>query len=265
MRAFYFGDPARPLFGALHEPASPPAQARVAVLCPPLWHEGVLAHRALRQLGVRLAGDGFWALRFDYSGTGDSAGDTQEGDVAQWLTDIATAVDEGKRLKSVDRVTLVGLRLGASLAALAAADRTDVERLVLWEPILDGKKYLDVERAEHRAERHGYRVWRMMAAAASDDDGSEMKGFPIGESMARSVSAVDLTRLARTAPRALVVERDPASGGERLKGHLAALGARADYATVAEPEVWRPLTGEATASPRKTFECIATWLGRSTP
>ena len=36
---------------------------------------------------------------------------------------------------------LLGLRLGATLAATAAESRPDVDRLVLWAPIVDGARY----------------------------------------------------------------------------------------------------------------------------
>ena len=107
---FYFGGAARSLFGVLHEPPRAPAQVgsapRVLVLCAPLWREGVRAHRVLRQLGLRLAKEGFAVLRFDYSGAGDSAGESVHGDVDVWLEDIAAAIDEVRRRRRVARVSI---------------------------------------------------------------------------------------------------------------------------------------------------------------
>lgn len=263
MEPFYFGEPGRRLFGVVHEPVTAPTKNSAVVLCAPLWQEAVRAQRVLRQLGVRLARAGSFTFRFDYYGTGDSEGDTEAGDVESWLTDIGAAVEEAKKAKGVARVTLLGLRFGASLAALAAAARTDVDRLVLWEPVVDGRKFLDQGMADHRAWRDTYHTWRMMPPSSTRDDGSELLGFPITLAMRGSISAVDLFRLPRTAARILVVERDPSTEGARLAAHLGVLGAQIDHEVIPEAEAWKRQSGEATASSRKTFECIATWLGRS--
>src|SRR3954471_14377974 len=128
MQAFTFGGAGRSLFGVLHEPGRAPGAGPV-VVCAPLWREGIRAHRVLRQLGVRLAKDGHAVLRFDYSGAGDSAGESEQGDVDVWLEDLAAAIDEVRGRQGAPRVTLLGLRFGATLAALAAARRGDVDRL----------------------------------------------------------------------------------------------------------------------------------------
>ncbi|HVZ73437.1 MAG TPA: alpha/beta hydrolase [Polyangia bacterium] len=262
METFFFGDPERPLFGAMHEPPRPSASPRVAVVCAPLWQEGVRAHRVLRQLGVRLVKEGFSTLRFDYEGAGDSAGATEDGEVARWLVDVGRAVDEAKRRKNVARVTLVGLRFGATLAALAAAARDDVERLVLWEPIVEGPRFLEEAGAEHRAWRDTYLSWRKLAPAAVDD-GVELLGFPITEAMRRSIASVDLTAAivpAGVSPRVLVVERE-ASAGPKLRARFGG-NARVDHEIVAEPEVWKFRPLESAPGGRKTLDVIATWAAR---
>ena len=68
-------------------------------------------HKAARQLAMMLAKAGYHLLRFDYSGTGDSAGAGEDVTIAQWLEDIATAADELKETSGVSRIPFVGLRL----------------------------------------------------------------------------------------------------------------------------------------------------------
>jgi pimeloyl-ACP methyl ester carboxylesterase len=82
-------------------------------------------------------------LRFDYSCTGDSAGDGREASIAEWISDIGWALDELKDNSMAERVTVVGLRWGATLGTLACLGRHDVEHLVLWDPVLSGRTYLD--------------------------------------------------------------------------------------------------------------------------
>ena len=60
-------------FGWLHGPAGgAPAGDVGVVICQGLMRDGLLAHCSLRMLGDELAAAGYWTLRFDYPGTGDS-------------------------------------------------------------------------------------------------------------------------------------------------------------------------------------------------
>ena len=261
---FYFGGAARSLFGVLHDP--PRAQAgaapRVLVLCAPLWREGVRAHRVLRQLGLRLAKEGTTVLRFDYSGAGDSAGDNEHGDVETWLGDVAAAIDEARRAKGVERVTLLGLRFGATLAALTAAARDDVERLVLWEPVAEGARYLEAGLADQRAWGDRYATWRRLPRADVADPGDEILGYRVTEPMRTSISSVDLSKLPRTAPQVLVIERAAPDTTAGLAAVLSARGARVHHEVLAEPEVWKQHRTEGTAGARQTQDFISGWLAR---
>ena len=69
----WFGPETRPLFGWVSRPAGGLARGG-AILCPPMGEEGRAAHRTFRRLAEELAAAGIVALRFDYDGTGDSAG-----------------------------------------------------------------------------------------------------------------------------------------------------------------------------------------------
>ena len=121
MTPFHFGSEQRRLFG-IYEPAlCKSGKKRAVLLCYPMGNEQIFAYRTFRQLAARLVGAGFHVLRFDYFGTGDSYGDTGEGDIASWCEDIETAIDELREMTAVAQVSLVGLRLGANLAVQVAA------------------------------------------------------------------------------------------------------------------------------------------------
>ena len=80
MNLLFFGSSARQLFGAYHTPPSTVAERGGAVLCPSWGSEYQASHRILRRLATRLSESGYHVLRFDYYGTGDSAGGRDEGD-----------------------------------------------------------------------------------------------------------------------------------------------------------------------------------------
>ncbi len=135
----------------------------VAVICPPLGHEYVHSHRSVRYLADTLARAGVPALRFDYHGTGDSPGtDLDPGRVTRWLADVRRAIDDARARSGRARVCLIGIRLGATLAALASAERA-VDQLVLWGPAVSGRRYVRemqaIAQASELAGRGGDAGW----------------------------------------------------------------------------------------------------------
>jgi pimeloyl-ACP methyl ester carboxylesterase len=105
--------------------------------------EDLCSRRFLTLLADRIAQSGSPVLQFDYPGCGDAAGDhTAPGQVAAWVAGIGAAADELKRQMGVRQVIVVGLRLGALLAALAVERREDVAGLVLLAPPASGKAYV---------------------------------------------------------------------------------------------------------------------------
>src|SRR3954467_14174163 len=71
--------------GWYHAPAGR-SRDLVVVLCPPIGYEGICGYPVLVQIARTLAAGGLPVLRFDYHGTGDSAGDdTQPSRVQAWL------------------------------------------------------------------------------------------------------------------------------------------------------------------------------------
>jgi pimeloyl-ACP methyl ester carboxylesterase len=100
------------------------------------------AHRAFRQLARQLARTGLDVLRFDYSGTGNSWGDGADGTLSQWVLDIVGASDELRATTGVRAVSLLGFRLGGTLALQTTAKVPGVDGLLLWDPVVDGERYL---------------------------------------------------------------------------------------------------------------------------
>ncbi|MDR0787121.1 MAG: alpha/beta hydrolase [Gemmatimonadota bacterium] len=140
MTAFFLGPAGRQLFGYYHTPQGSGSGA--VVLCPSWGPDYQYSHRALRVAARRFADRGLHALRFDYSGTGDSWGDSTDASLSRWVEDTRLAMEELKEMSGFSRVDLVGLRVGANTAAAASAGRKDVRKLVLWEPVLDGRTWV---------------------------------------------------------------------------------------------------------------------------
>jgi predicted alpha/beta hydrolase len=104
MTPLYFGTGQRRLFGVLDPAQARSSQAQAAVICYPWGPEYIFAHRALRHLSRQLAVRGFNVLRFDYYGSGDSAGDESEVRLSGWREDIVAAIEELKDISGTKAV-----------------------------------------------------------------------------------------------------------------------------------------------------------------
>ena len=193
-----FGDEARPAFGWFHSPAGG-ACLGGAVICPPLGQDYIRAHYALRLLAEQMAAAGFCALRFDYDGTGDSAGSDSDGNRAEaWLTTVRQAISL-LRGSGIEDITLIGLRLGGTLAALAGAGDGGVDQVVLWDPYVSGRSFLREERLISVAQ---------LGVQPSQDGSVEIPGFWYDEVTASEISALGLATCALPlARRALMLTR----------------------------------------------------------
>jgi uncharacterized protein len=150
VRPFFFGASKQPLFGNFHRAAAKPARRTGVILCNSFGVEAVYSHRMYRVLADRLSRIGYDVLRFDYFATGDSGGDCSEATLARWVDDVLTASDELLDTCDVRRMAWIGLRLGATTAALAAArGPAALSDLILWEPVVDGAAYLEELRRSH--------------------------------------------------------------------------------------------------------------------
>jgi uncharacterized protein len=138
----FFENGAYRLFGIVHEPVGTPSKA-AWVFCHPFAEEKLWAQRVYVSFARLLAARGAWVMRFDAMGNGDSEGQFSTASVDTMLSDIGCALRQLEQLSGIqERIGLLGLRFGATLAALAAERSPKVGKLVLWEPIVDSGKYM---------------------------------------------------------------------------------------------------------------------------
>jgi amino acid adenylation domain-containing protein len=201
----HFGPPADQLFGMLHRAQSEVAIGKV-LLCYPLPPKYMLCYGAFQRLAVSLSEAGFDVLRFDYFGVGDSAGEPQQATAARWTADVEAALEYlGSRSRAA-RTALVGMRIGAVLAGRVSATRNDIDELVLWEPVIDGKTY----------------AAELAAFAASPTNAGELSGtldvfgFQVNRQLREGLAAMSMLREPPRAHRILLVETQERDESARL-------------------------------------------------
>jgi alpha-beta hydrolase superfamily lysophospholipase len=207
--ALYLGPPGEGLFAWLHRAAVGEHHDLGLVVCNPFGFEEVCAHQSLRHVAMAAAQAGVPACRFDYAGCGNSEGDEfQPERLAHWLRSVHRAADALKAATGVQRVCLLGLRLGATLATLAAQERDDVFGVVAIAPVLRGRAYL---RELTMLDATGAAT----AASQADEGLLESAGFVLTREAQQSLATIDLRTLAKApADHMLVVDRDdmPSAG-----------------------------------------------------
>lgn len=223
MNPIYFGSTKNALYGVLHPPRGTAARSTGVVLCYPFAQEYMRAHRAFRQMALLLSGEGFHTIRFDYSGTGDSAGGPDEMSLENWNRDLGYAIDELVDTAALDSVWLVGLRLGAAVA-LRGTTRSDVAGVVLWDPIMTGAAQLE--------------------DAATERDGSgkpvlAIGGVPISADFRDDLLSIDMLQMPVRPglPHLLAVSADLPQY-QSLRDRLAREGADASYTCVPSDGRW---------------------------
>ena len=246
----WFGPGDRPVFGWVHTPAGGRASGAV-VLCPPLARDATSVHDTYRALAERLAEAGLVAVRFAYDGTGDSAGTNEgPGRVEAWLDSVDQAVSLA-RSTGAARVGLVGMRMGALLAASAAERSGDVDALVAWDPCWSGRAFV--------REQRSISLLRFGAEETAPAPG-ELPGHRFDDVTIKEVAELRLpVEGLQAAGRTLVLSRPdatvPAAAGEAL----------------GMPTVeWQDAVGQAelidvepvlSRVPTATLAHVVTWLG----
>lgn len=241
-------------FGWLH-PA--PGTCGV-VICNPFGHEAMWLHRSLRQLAQRLAEQGLPSLRFDYAGCGDSAAGEADA-ISGGTADIAAAAQHLRELAGVTRVVLLGVRMGATLAALAAA-QVGADALVMLEPVVSGKAYWREQT-----------VLRQVAAmpatppgdATSARDGHcQVLGYDIDAATIEQLRLLDLRAATpHPAPNVLILATAGNTAVDVLAQSYRACGASVEQQAFAGFDAMLQPAWLSRA-PREAFETVLRWLVR---
>ncbi|MCC7181500.1 MAG: alpha/beta fold hydrolase [Acidobacteria bacterium] len=192
----YFGREEEPLFGVFHAPGRAPTGLGV-VFCHPFGEEKLWSHRVFVSYARELTELGHAVLRFDYRGNGDSGGDFSRSSLTTALADVRSAVDHLRSLSGSARVSLVGLRLGATIAALVADEMADLDRLVLWSPVVNGAGYMqELLRINLTTQLANYKEIRQdrdaLAAAMERGEAVNVDGYEMTYPMYSEVSGVRL-------------------------------------------------------------------------
>ena len=234
------------LAGVLSLPEGTPRGA--VLIVHPFGEEKKFAHRALTATAWALAEAGFASLRFDLTGCGDSFGEFREASITRWTLDVKTAAALLAREAGCSEISLLGLRLGATLCWLARPEIGAIRAIVLWEPILAGKQYMETlwrkklikEMMTSGRGRTSFEGARAEIARAGFID---LDGWDLGGKMIDELVAIDIGKPAPPCPASVLAVQIAFNGkvSRELDSFAQALragGASVEVKGVRERTIW---------------------------
>ncbi len=216
------------------------------IICPPVGVDYMNAWRGLRHLAETLVAAGHEAWRIDYPQTGSSADGGGADQVNAWVEGILRLVDQLRQQSPDCGVGLIGFRFGATLAALASAERS-VGALVCWSPVVKGSQFM-----------RQTRLLQQTSEQQPSGDLLEAAGWVLNAETQAAVSAIDLLKLQPQADRILVIDGDAATRSRKLAKTWQDK-APLEYAPIDEAPGML-VDAHLTELPRKTLEHVRDWL-----
>ena len=225
---------------------------------PPLAEEMNRCRSHVAEQARALAATGLHCVLLDHYGTGESDGLSAEADWNIWLDDVVAVAHWMAAQHAGRPLTLWGIRLGALLAAeLVATGRLDVARLLFWQPVLDGRLYLNqhlrlriASQMVHGSDRETTSMIMQRLSAGED---VEVAGYVLPGRLAVGMASRKMADWPALAAVRIdwieaVFEPDqPLPPGSRsLVDKLVAAGGRIQAITVACPMFWQ-LAGDQDA------------------
>lgn len=236
----------RKLFYLNLEPADASLRGSVLFL-PPFADE---MHRSRRVVAgqARLFVDaGYRVMLLDLSGCGDSGGDFADATWSRWVEDAQFAARTLTN-QGIGPLTIWGLRMGALLACVLSQSYSNIQRLLLWQPVLNGELQVDQFlrlrtvpsplNGEPNFDRKS--LWNELRGGRTLD----IAGYELSSALAMDMSKARLNDLRPQAPVhwleiGLASNSTLAAGSEKVIAHWREQGTQVETGYVVGDPFWR--------------------------
>jgi pimeloyl-ACP methyl ester carboxylesterase len=173
------------LYCTLHRAAPDQRRGVCVVVSPPMGRDARWIYRSMVIFAAALAARGFDVVRFDPAGEGESKDLPLDADQwGPWTTGLKAVTAEARRLTGARSCVLLGLRMGGTIARVAA-EAAEADGLVLLDPLATGAAWLQ-ELTFLRA---------MFKEPAPPESAVEALGLRVSHATKASLEAVKLAEL----------------------------------------------------------------------
>lgn len=242
--AQYFSLDGRRLFGLTWQPEG--VVRGTVFYLPPLAEEMNRCRSHVADAARAAASRGWRCVLVDPYATGESDGESEAADWDVWVSDTVTLLQQVAG--QAGNVVLWGVRTGALLAAEAAAKAPSlVNRLLFWQPVVDGSmfinQYLRLRIASQIVHDGGKETTDGLRRRLADGDTIEVAGYPLPGRLAMALNERKLGALCQGLAlpvswlEVVSTEGGPASPASRKL--IEAWPAPVNLQTVACPMVWQ--------------------------
>jgi pimeloyl-ACP methyl ester carboxylesterase len=243
MEACYFGTESHRLYGVI--PEATKSASTTLVFCPPFGEEMVTTYARFATWGKQLGAEGVPVVRFHPFGTGESGGTFGDFTLSSAVSDACSAVDLARQRVSSVHLGYFGLRLGGTIAMLAAC-RQPVDVLVLWSPVVNVAQYMKelfrgllAKEMVHQGETRVRRTTQDMYAELEGGRPVDLMGYEFSSQLYREMAAAGKWPEAPPAKHVIWLAR-PAEekSATAMVEQWRKSGSRIDFAVLPEPAFW---------------------------
>lgn len=186
---------------AIYYPPAAGVQPLGDVIVAPAFAEEMNRCRAMVAMQARrFAEIGVGTLVLDPYGTGDSSGEFSDASWSQWRDDLQRGI-AWLREHANGCTTVWGIRLGAAMAAELAALDPALDKLLLWQPVTQGKlfftQFLRIRVAADLEQPNGIKTTDELRRQSAQGQLIEISGYSVGSQLARELDEVRLPPVAQ--------------------------------------------------------------------
>lgn len=192
IRPFLIAGSRGPLNALYYEPTAKSGLGDILFI--PSFGEELNRCRSMVSMQARLLADlGIGTLILDPYGTGDSSGKHSDATWATWRDDLRLGI-EWLRREANGCSTLWGARLGAIMASDLACADPGIERLLLWQPMLQGKvfynQFLRIRVAAEMDQPNGIKTTDELRRRAREGETLEVSGYHVNPTLSKELDEI---------------------------------------------------------------------------
>lgn len=195
--AFFLPSASGQRFCLLHQPEAQIARRGSVVYVHPFAEEMNKSRRMAALQAKAMAAAGYSVLQIDLYGCGDSSGDFCDATWESWIDDVTLACDWLQQRCDSD-LWLWGLRTGCLLASEAASRIKTPSQLLLWQPVVSGKQFLQqflrIKTASEMLGGDNKGLMDRLREQLAQGDSVEIGGYRLSSNLAAGLEKAELAR-----------------------------------------------------------------------